>query len=451
MSTRVLGSGPSILRRLRSSKPQEGQACALATARGDGASGTVPGGVSGEPAAPGAPSLPDSMVIAAPFTGQIIDVEQLRSLARSGRDLNGANLSGLKLQNAEDVMLAVKAGARLGRVSLQGANLAGADLREARLCGANLSEANLQGANLTEADLREANLRQSCLRGANLGAGDLEAVNLMQADLRGANLAGAILDDANLQQSNLRGADLWEADLVGANLMQADLGGADLGAADLEGANLRGANLREADLRGANLIGAHQWDATRPGENLWYALTSGLPSERLDGARLSLTGSFALNRILAGGDLSRSRWSSPADESVVRRFLAPLLRAIAGNLAGGPAIGELLARGFDHWSNDGRSVLTSIDSIAHTSLSIKTAMMQEICEGLAARTDAELAPVAGPVLEVLSRHPRYLEKHRQLMTRLTRAILLTPGITSLRVDFQASKREVFLVRDVRSS
>ena len=69
--------------------------------------------------------------------------------------------------------------------------LQGADLRGVKLKDADLINANLRGANLTGADLRDANLR-----GADLEGAILRHANLIGADLRNADLKDAILRDA---------------------------------------------------------------------------------------------------------------------------------------------------------------------------------------------------------------------------------------------------------------
>ena len=114
--------------------------------------------------------------------------------------LNGAVLSGVRLQNAN--LWAV----RLEWAHLQGANLQEADLHHAYLHGAFLQEANLQGADLQLTNLEGADLQLTNLEGADLKGGDLR-----RADLRRANLQEAHLQGANLQEADLRGANLQGA------------------------------------------------------------------------------------------------------------------------------------------------------------------------------------------------------------------------------------------------
>ncbi len=107
--------------------------------------------------------------------------------------------------------------------------------------------------------------------------------------------------------ANLAGATLREA-----NLEEAELLGTDLRGADLSGARLRGANLHLTNLERTNLAGAYRFDERHPGEDLRHALRSPWFAERLDGAWLSVDGSFALPSILSGagsvaGALGRAR------------------------------------------------------------------------------------------------------------------------------------------------
>lgn len=167
------------------------------------------------------------------------------------------------------------------QAGLNGVNLSGVDLRNADLRWINLSELTLRGANLRGVDFRWANLSRVDLRGADLSSGKafnvrvgssswshvtafphgaiirgtiLRNADISDTDLRGADLSGADLSDADLSGSDLRGVDFRGADLSGANLSGANLSGADLSGADLSGADLVQADLSGADLSGADLI-----------------------------------------------------------------------------------------------------------------------------------------------------------------------------------------------------
>jgi len=277
-------------------------------------------------------------------------------------------------------------------LNLSGAHLAGADLQAMKLPFANLESVDLRRAKLVEVELEAA-----VLRGASLD----------RADLRRAGLHGAYLNCASLWGADLRGADLRAAHMACAMLRSADLRGA-----DLRGADLRWVNLADADLRGTG-----RFDPQQLGGDLRHALRTRALLVDLNGARLSPEGSFALELILQGVDFSRTSWLNPAGEPAVQ-FLGPLLKALSGNLQNGPPIDELLQLGFNHWSSEGCSVLTSVDSIRNEPL--KVAMMRTLSGSLAERSDAELAPVARPLLDVLIRNPSYLEAQPQLSVRLAR-------------------------------
>lgn len=92
-------------------------------------------------------------------------LEELKKIEAGKSDLNGADLSGLKLMRG-DLSQAKLRDADLSGAYLIRANLSGADLSEANLCKAVLSEADLREANLTETELDEAFLHGADLRGA---------------------------------------------------------------------------------------------------------------------------------------------------------------------------------------------------------------------------------------------------------------------------------------------
>ena len=177
--------------------------------------------------------------------------------------LNGLDLSGLSLQNAD------LRWARLNRTRLANADLRGARLELAWAIEADLTRADLRRANLfqgqfarslmNEADLSEArvaaNLEGTSLRGAHLaqadGAADMrnQSMGLMRTVLRRANADGADFSGARLAR-----ADLEYARLRGANLENVDLARSLMGGADLTGARVAGLTLSGADLAGALLL-----------------------------------------------------------------------------------------------------------------------------------------------------------------------------------------------------
>jgi hypothetical protein len=304
----------------------------------------------------------------------------------------------LRRPEPQDSRAPAAGGAALRAQLFKGRIVDAAQLRLLTRTGWDLSAADGAGLRLSDADVLYA-----VNAGANLAGADLCGVNLNRTDLRGALLSAANLADASLRGANLEGAELRGTELPGA---------------DLGGAGLRGANLHGANLERTNLVGADRWDEKRQGEELRRTLRSPWCCERLDGAWLSVQGSFALPSILSGQDLSRSRWVGRDDAQAIERFLRPVLRALAGELERGPSLEELLCLGFDHWKHNDHSILTSIDSISAESPRLKVAMMQAVCAALATRSDTELAPVAGPVLAVLMRNPHYGHRDPRLRDRL---------------------------------
>jgi len=112
--------------------------------------------------------------------------------------------------------------------------------------GQSLNGQNMRGLNLSDAELGGATLV-----GVNLQGGFLESADLHGATVQGTNLQGADLKNANLQGASLQGTNLQGADLSGANLSGATLQGTNLGGANLTGANLAGAKLQGTNVNGA--------------------------------------------------------------------------------------------------------------------------------------------------------------------------------------------------------
>ncbi len=140
--------------------------------------------------------------------------------------------------------------------------------------------------------------------------------------------------------------------------------------------------------------------------------------------------SLARDLLLRRRDLSQTHWPDPVSEPDVKLCLQPVLDSLRTAEAGGR---DFLRLAFNHTGNDGRSLLTSIDSIDEKYVDLMVALMQALCEGLAGVSDANLAPVAQPILRILSRNPRYLEQQPLLRRRLT-ATDLVGGNTQLHIE-----------------
>ncbi|MCA9621988.1 MAG: DUF2169 domain-containing protein [Myxococcales bacterium] len=119
----------------------------------------------------------------------------------AGRDLTGADLSGM---------------------SLAGVDLTGAFLESAVLVGADLSAAKLDDAVFARADLTDARLTGASLKGANFG----EAILLRTDITGGVEATRAVFAKARLTETKLTGAELTGADMLEAVFDGADLSGA---------------------------------------------------------------------------------------------------------------------------------------------------------------------------------------------------------------------------------
>ena len=110
---------------------------------------------------------------------------------------------------------------------LSGALLFGADLTRVRLVDADLScavihtGANLTGANLTNADLSGADLTGGDLTGATLSAANLAGADLTNVTLAGADFTGANLTDA-LWAADAAVPEGWQLDASSGRLKLAD-------------------------------------------------------------------------------------------------------------------------------------------------------------------------------------------------------------------------------------
>jgi uncharacterized protein YjbI with pentapeptide repeats len=184
----------------------------------------------------------------------------LRNADFSGAVLQEADFSGAILQEADFSDADLK-GANFSGAVLQGANLSGADLQKTDFSGAFLNEADLSdallgwadlsGARLEKVTLSNADLREATLSNADLREADLSDANLWRANSSYVTLSGSVLTDADFTNVRLTSADLRRSDLTGAVFNQADLSGADLRGAVLEGSFLDDAILTNIKIRGS--------------------------------------------------------------------------------------------------------------------------------------------------------------------------------------------------------
>jgi len=162
-------------------------------------------------------------------------------------DLRDADLSGLKLHNA--------------------------DLSFSDLSFANLSLASLVGAYFTNAYLHRANLNDAYLLSATLSGANLSNTLLSFADLEIADLTNTILTHANLSFANLSDVKLSGAELRGAALHSTILARLDL-------RQVKG--LAEIEHRGPSHIELYSVQLPQDGSALHFLRGAGAPDEWID-------------------------------------------------------------------------------------------------------------------------------------------------------------------------
>jgi len=151
---------------------------------------------------------------------QPVGEDEARQAIRTKKDLSGANLRGLKLDNL---------------------NTVGAILRKTDLTASDLSHGLLVNPNLYRASLHGAAVHNTLFLGGDL----------VKTNFREANLGDSLLFGVDAQNASFEGASLRDAALVSANLENADFTMANLNNARLASLNVTGADFTDADLTGA--------------------------------------------------------------------------------------------------------------------------------------------------------------------------------------------------------
>jgi len=151
---------------------------------------------------------------------QPVGEDEARQAIRTKKDLSGANLRGMKLDNL---------------------NTVGAILRKTDLTASDLSHGLLVNPNFYRANLHGAAVHNTLIIG-----GDLVKTNFQEA-----NLGDSLLLRVDAQNASFEGASLRDAALVSANLENADFTKANLNNARLASLNVTGADFTDADLTGA--------------------------------------------------------------------------------------------------------------------------------------------------------------------------------------------------------
>jgi uncharacterized protein YjbI with pentapeptide repeats len=147
-----------------------------------------------------------------------------------GRDLRGADLTGL----------------RLACGSLRGADLRGADLSNATLSFVDLSGARLDGATMAGAWFGFADFS-----GTSLHAVRAPRAHWQSSDLSGVDLTGADLTAVTFRTCTLERADLSESTMTSGQLVSCLCDEASFRQMDLAGTISAGSTFRGADFGGA--------------------------------------------------------------------------------------------------------------------------------------------------------------------------------------------------------
>jgi len=154
---------------------------------------------------------------------QPVSKEDARESICTRKDLSGASLQGMQLENL---------------------NAVGAILRKTDLSDANLSHSLLINPNFYKASLNRAAMHNTVLL-----SGDLVKTSFNQTDLTESAFVGV-----NAQNASFSGANLQGAGLVGSNLKDTDFSNADLTNARLASLNVSGADFTGARLTNARAL-----------------------------------------------------------------------------------------------------------------------------------------------------------------------------------------------------
>jgi hypothetical protein len=144
-------------------------------------------------------------------------VNEARQALQTKKDLSGANLEGLQLDNlhATDAIF-------------RKTNLKNANLSHGLLISPNFYKANATGAAVDRTVIVNGDLVKACFAEADLSESALVGANAEEADFHGANLRQAGLFRTNLCNANLTNANLTNSRFAGVNVTGADFSGADM-------------------------------------------------------------------------------------------------------------------------------------------------------------------------------------------------------------------------------
>ena len=170
-------------------------------------------------------------------------LEEARQAIKVRKDLSGAYLQGLNLQNLN------ASRAILRKVHFKGADLSQGwfiqpNFYRAVLHGTAMRNTILIGGDLVKTDFTEADLSNSGIIGADAQEAGfsnacLQSIAIVNTNLRDADFTHADLTNARLAALNVTGADFTGADLTGARAYQIDWSKAKVPPAAIPGAFLQ--------------------------------------------------------------------------------------------------------------------------------------------------------------------------------------------------------------------
>ena len=144
-------------------------------------------------------------------------LEEAREAITAKKDLSGANLAGMTLQDLTAV------GAILRKT-----DLSSSDLSHGLLVNPNFYKANLENAEIHNTILFSGDLVKTDFKNANLSNTALISPNAEEANFEGALMRNVALVSANLKNANFTNAKLNNAWIASSNVTGADFTGADL-------------------------------------------------------------------------------------------------------------------------------------------------------------------------------------------------------------------------------
>jgi len=157
---------------------------------------------------------------------QPVTVDDAIQSIRTKKDLSGAKMQGMRLENI---------------------NAVGAILRKTDLSDANLSHGLLVNPNFYRASLHGAAVHNTVFLGGDMVKTQFIETDLSESALVGVDAQEASFRKANLSNAGLVSSNLTDTDFTDANLTNARLASLNVTGADFSGATLTGARAYNVD------------------------------------------------------------------------------------------------------------------------------------------------------------------------------------------------------------